>query len=90
MGAIQAYLGEDEAALPYFEKAIALRPPGWAARVRLGQALENLGCIDEAKAHYRAADKGGYAAAKHFLQRLESPGSGLLAPTQKKPRRCPR
>jgi tetratricopeptide (TPR) repeat protein len=90
MGAINLHLGEDEAALPYFEKAIELRPKEFAARVRLGQALENLGCIDEAKAHYRAAQKGGYAAAEHYLQRLESPGKGLLPPRASAPTRATR
>jgi hypothetical protein len=48
--------------------------------------LENLGCIEDAKAQYRLAlqlEFGG--GAYHSLARLESPGTGLLRPLKRKP-----
>ncbi len=47
--------------------------------------LEGLGCREEAKAEYRAAVKLGFGGAQHRLDRLESPGKGLLPPG-KRPR----
>ena len=80
--AIHIELEQYEAALPFIERAAALRPESGSARHLLGFALENLGRIDDAKANYRAAMKLGFHGAVHRLQRLEEPGKGLLPPTR--------
>jgi len=84
-GAIHIHLGQDEAALPYVKRAIALRPGEGAARHHLGLILENLGCLDEAKAQYRDALVSHFPGAQHQLDRIESPGKGLLPPRQAPP-----
>lgn len=91
--AIHLHLEQYREALPHLARAIALRPKLGAARHNLGIALENLGCIEEAKAQYRLAIKLGFVGASHSLSRLESPGKGLLAPVKRKPAAvgpCPR
>ena len=82
-GAIHLELHEFKQALPYLTRAVSLKPEAGIAHHRLGMALEGLGRIDEAKAYYRSASDQGYKGADHEISRLESPGSGLLAP--KKP-----
>lgn len=72
-------------ALPHLARAIALRPERGAARHKLGIALEYLGCLEEAKDQYRLAIKLGFAGASHNLDRLESPGKGLLPPVKPNP-----
>jgi tetratricopeptide (TPR) repeat protein len=84
--AIHLHLEQYREALPYLSRAIALRPESGAARHHLGVALENLGCLEEAKEQYRLATKLRFAGAAHRLSRLDSPGSGLLPPIKPKPR----
>lgn len=83
---IHLHLEEYRLALPHLARAISLRAKSGTARNHLGIALENLGCLDEAKAQYRLAARLGYLGAAHRLSRLESPGSGLLPPIEPKPR----
>jgi len=84
-GALHIHLGQNEAALPYVMRAIALRPADGVARHHLGLILENLGCLDEAKGHYRDAVERHFAGAQHRLDRIESPGKGFLPPRQAPP-----
>jgi protein O-mannosyl-transferase len=81
--AIHLHLEQYHDALPHLARAIALRPQYGAARHNLGIALENLGCIKEAKEQYRLAIKLKFFGAAHSLSRLESPGKGLLSPKRK-------
>lgn len=80
--AIHLELEQYEAALPFILRAAELRPESGDARHLLGFALESLGRVDEAKAHYRAALKLGDLGSAHRLKRLERPGEGLLPPTR--------
>jgi hypothetical protein len=85
--AIHVELEQYQAALPFIERAAQLRPESGDARHVLGFALESLGRVEEAKAHYRAALKLGSRAAAHRLQSLEQPGKGLAPPIRSaKPR----
>jgi tetratricopeptide (TPR) repeat protein len=84
--AIHLHLEQYREALPYLSRAIALRPERGIARHHLGVALENLGCLKEAKEQYRLATKLRFAGAAHRLSRLDSPGSGLLPPIEPRPR----
>ena len=84
--AIHLQLEQYREALPYLSRAIALRPESGAARHHLGVALENLGCLEEAKEQYRLAIKLRFVGASHRLSRLDSPGSGILPPVKPKPR----
>jgi tetratricopeptide (TPR) repeat protein len=84
--AIHLHLEQYREALPYLSRAIALRPESGIARHHLGVALENLGCLEEAKEQYRLATQLRFAGAAHRLSRLDSPGSGLLPPVTPKPR----
>jgi tetratricopeptide (TPR) repeat protein len=83
---IHLTLEEYQQALPHLARAIALRAKSGTARHHLGVALENLGCLDEAKAQYRLASKLGFRGADHRLGSLDAPGSGLLPPAKLKPR----
>ena len=83
---IHLHLEEYRQALPHLDRAIGLRPKSGTARHHLGVALENLGCVEEAKVQYRVASRLGFKGADHRLGRLESPGSGLLSPVKPKPR----
>ena len=83
---IHLHLEEYRQALPHLNRAIGLRPKSGTARHHLGVALENLGCVEEAKVQYRVASRLGFKGADHRLSRLESPGSGLLSPVKPKPR----
>lgn len=83
--AIHLQLEQYREALPHLARAIALRPTEGTARHNLGIALENLGCIEEAKHQYRLAVELKFAGAAHRLSRLDSPGSGLLPPIKPKP-----
>ncbi|HSB49180.1 MAG TPA: tetratricopeptide repeat protein [Burkholderiales bacterium] len=85
-GSIHLHQEEYREAIPYFGRAIALRPKSGRARHHLGVALESLGCLGEAKEQYRAAARLSFRVADHRLGRLESPGSGLLAPVEPKSR----
>jgi protein O-mannosyl-transferase len=81
-GAIHIELKQYEKALPYMLRAITLRPNEGIARHRLGLILENLGCLDDAMAQYRLATTLRFEGAAYQLQRIESPGMGLLPPVQ--------
>ena len=84
--AIHLQQEEYRQALPHLARAIFLRPESGVARHHLGVALENLGCLDEARAQYRIAIDLRFMGAAHRLSRLDSPGSGLLPPVKPKPR----
>ena len=58
-------------ALPHLVNAVALRPERGMARHKLGLALENLGCMDEAKHQYRRAAALRIDEARESLIRLE-------------------
>ena len=83
---IHLHLEEYRQAIPHLTRAGLLRPDSGTARHHLGVALENLGCLDEARAQYRLATQLRYPGAAHRLSRLDSPGSGLLPPVKPKPR----
>ena len=83
---IHLHLEEYRQAIPHLARGIFLRPESGTARHHLGVALENLGCLEEAKEQYRLATKLRFAGAAHRLTRLDSPGSGLLPPVKPKPR----
>jgi protein O-mannosyl-transferase len=71
--------GENERALPHLRTAMAVQPDPSHAQLLLGIALENLGCFAEAKAQYQTLVSHGYVGAKYYIERLDSPGKGLLA-----------
>lgn len=75
-GAIHFQLEEFERALPYLDRAVSLNPKAAVAQQRLGQALEHLGRIDEAKALYRRGSEMGFKGADAELSRLEASASG--------------
>lgn len=80
--------GENERALPHLRTAMTLQPDPSHAQLLLGIALENLGCFAEAKAQYQALVSHGIVGAKYYIERLESPGKGLLpAPATRPPER---
>ena len=83
---IHLHQEEYRQAIPHLIRAGLLRPESGTARHHLGVALENLGCLEEAKEQYRLATKLRYLGAVHRLSRLDSPGSGLLPPIKPKPR----
>lgn len=73
---------EYEAAVPYIQRAISVRPAeGWAT-MQLGYVLEELGCREQARAQYQLAYKQGFLGAKYRLESIDSPGSGLLPPSR--------
>jgi tetratricopeptide (TPR) repeat protein len=78
--AIQIETKQYQKALPSIIYAIALQPGDGASRHHLGLVLENLGCLEEAKAQYRVAVSMHFREAEHRLMRIETPGKGLLAP----------
>lgn len=79
-GAVHLHLGHYELARRDLAHTIELQPAQGIVYHRLGLALEGLERLDEAKAAYRRAVELRYAAAQFELQRLETPGRGLLAP----------
>jgi tetratricopeptide (TPR) repeat protein len=79
-GAIHLHLGEFESARRHLSRALELKPGDGVAVHRLGLALEGMQRIDEAKAAYRRAMELGFGPAAFELQRLDSPGRGVLAP----------
>jgi hypothetical protein len=83
---IHLQLEEYRQAIPLLARAVVLRPESGTARNHLGLALENLGCLEEAKTQYRLASRLGFRGADHRLSSLEAPGSGLLPPVKLKPR----
>ena len=76
-GAIHIQLEEFERALPFLSRAVALNPQSGIAQQRLGQVLERLGRIDEAKALYRRGSELGFKGADAELSRLEGAAIGL-------------
>jgi hypothetical protein len=83
---IHLHREEYRRALPHLGRAIALRAKSGTARHHLGVALENLGCLNEARAQYRLASNLGFRGADHRLASLDAPGTGLLPATRPKPR----
>lgn len=83
-GSIHLQQEEYSRSILHFARATGLRAEDGVARHHLGLALENLGCLDEAREQYRIALSLGFHGAVHRLGRLESPGSGLLAPVKPK------
>jgi tetratricopeptide (TPR) repeat protein len=79
-GAVHLHLGHYEHARRDLARTIELQPGQGIVYHRLGLALEGLGRLDEAKAAYRRAVELRYAGGQFELQRLETPGRGLLAP----------
>lgn len=79
-GAVYLHLGEYEPARRDLMRAIELEPKQGIMYHRLGLALEGMARVGEAEAAYRRGVELGYAAAQFELQRLETPGRGLLAP----------
>ena len=77
-GAIHLQLEQYGEAVPYFARAIEIRPELGAPHQRLGMALEGLDRLDEAKAEYRLALKLGFMPARNSLLQLEKPGTGVL------------
>ena len=86
-GAIHLHLEQYELARQHLQRALDLKPEDGVIHHRLGLALEGLERLDEAKAAYRRAGEFGYRAGQIELQRLESRGSGVLAPRRKQKRR---
>lgn len=92
-GSIHLQLEQPEAALPYLERAAALRPDDGTPRHHLGLAYQELGCRDAARAQYKLSSALGFAGARFRLDSLDSPGKGLLPPSALKKRgsfACPR
>jgi len=79
-GATHLHLEQYELARQYLLRALELAPEGGIIYHRLGLALEGLKRPQEAKELFEQAEKHGYEGARFELQRLESPGSGVLAP----------
>jgi tetratricopeptide (TPR) repeat protein len=86
-GAIYFELKEFENAPPYLDRAVLLNPQNPVAQQRLGQVLEYLGRIDEAKALYRRGSEMGFKGADAELRRLEASPSGLSRPKRASPTR---
>jgi tetratricopeptide (TPR) repeat protein len=84
-GAIYLQTEEFDLAQVYLARAILLKPESGIAHHRLGIVLENLDRIEDAKAFYRRASELGYKGAEQEINRLESPGRGLLAPRKRAP-----
>jgi tetratricopeptide (TPR) repeat protein len=78
--AIHLHLEQYDAAIPYILQAIALTPEEGVLRHHLGLALEELGCREQARALYELSYKLHFTGAKFRLQRMDSPGGGLLPP----------
>jgi tetratricopeptide (TPR) repeat protein len=83
-GAIHLHLEQYELAARYLRSALALTPAEGVIHHRLGLALEGMKLVEEAKFHYREAARLGYRAGEFELQRLQTPGRGLLAPGARK------
>ncbi|MDP2240178.1 MAG: tetratricopeptide repeat protein [Burkholderiales bacterium] len=79
-GAIFYEQGKFKQALPYFTRAVILKPASGIAHYRLGILLENLGRVEDAKTHFRRAAEIGFMGANFDNKLLESSGGGLLPP----------
>lgn len=75
-GAIYYELGKFRQALPYFSRAVMLKPDSGIAHYRLGMNLEILGRMQEAKTQIRRAAELGFMGANFDVKLLEPPGSG--------------
>ncbi len=84
-GAIHLQLEQYKEAMPYFTRAIEIRPELGAPHQRLGMALEGLDRIEDAKAQYRLALKLGFTPARYNLLQLEQPGAGFLPAKRPEP-----
>jgi tetratricopeptide (TPR) repeat protein len=82
-GAIHLHLERYALAADALRSALALKPADGVIHHRLGLALEGMKRVDEARTHYRKAAEHGYRAGAFELQRLDSPGRGVLAPGRK-------
>jgi tetratricopeptide (TPR) repeat protein len=69
-----------DAAIPYLVQAIAIAPEEGILRHHLGLALEELGCREQARALYELSYKLHFTGAQFRLERMDSPGGGLLPP----------
>ena len=69
---------ESERALPYFTRAVELKPEDGIIRFRLGALMESLGRLEEAKALYHRASELGFKGADLELRRLEAPAGGSV------------
>jgi tetratricopeptide (TPR) repeat protein len=87
--AIHMHFEQYEAALPYLRRTIALEPKSGGARHHLGWALENLGCVPEARLQYKRAEDLGFVGGTWRLMQLDKPGAGLIAPSSRKRGPCP-
>lgn len=87
--AIHMHFEQHEAALPYLRRTIALEPKSGGARHHLGWALENLGCVDQARVQYKRAEDLGFVGGAWRLMQLDKPGAGLISPSAKKRGPCP-
>lgn len=87
--AIHMHFEEYREAIPYLLRTIVLNPKANGAWHHLGWTLENLGCIAEARVHYRRAAELGFVGGAWRLMQLDSPGRGLIAPSARKPGPCP-
>lgn len=74
-GAILFELGNLEAALPYFYRAVSLKPKSDMAYQRLALTLEKLGRVEEAIDVLRQASERGFVGARIELKRIEAEGS---------------
>jgi hypothetical protein len=89
-GSLHMAAEEFEAAIPYFVRAVELQPKAGGQRHHLGWALENLGCVEQARVQYRISADLGYVGGAYRLMALDSPGKGLIGMGKKKPRGpCP-
>ena len=87
--AIHMNFEEYQEAVPYLLRAIALNPKANGAWHHLGWTLENLGCVPEARLHYRRAAELGFVGGTWRLVQLDSPGKGLIPPSARKRGPCP-
>jgi tetratricopeptide (TPR) repeat protein len=84
-GAIYYELGEFTQALPYFARAVKLKPTSGVAHYRLGMLLEKLGRIEDAKAQFHRASELGFVGANFENKPLEKSGSTLRPPKKTVP-----
>ena len=84
-GAIYYELGEFKQALPYFSRAVILKPESGIGHYRLGLLLEKLGRTEEAKAHLHRASELGFLVPNFENKPLEKAGSALLPPKKSAP-----
>lgn len=74
-------------ALPYLERALAVRPHDGPSRHHIGLALERLGCREAAIVQYEIALEYNFFPARERLKGIRNPGEGLVPPTARAPAR---